>query len=145
MDPHALFQKFVSFTASVHQVTHEMTKDVRPEAVTPVQYQILEYIAVSQPVTPSQISDCQHMSLPNTSREIKKLCEKRLCEKYADPEDRRKQYVRLTAEGKAMMAKVFQQIEARFRLRLQNAASQDLTDIGHAIDVLQSKVFDPGK
>ncbi|MFH5184167.1 MarR family winged helix-turn-helix transcriptional regulator [Paenibacillus sp. TAB 01] len=86
MDPHVLFQKFVSFTASVHQVTQEMTKDVRPEAVTPVQYQILEYIAVSQPVTPSQISDCQHMSLPNTSREIKKLCEKRLCEKYADPE-----------------------------------------------------------
>ncbi|MFH5184168.1 hypothetical protein ACHHV8_16835 [Paenibacillus sp. TAB 01] len=44
-----------------------------------------------------------------------------------------------------MMAKVFQQIEARFRQRLQNAASQDLADIGHAIDVLQSNVFDPGK
>jgi hypothetical protein len=51
LDKKALFHKFVAFTTSVHQVTHEITKDVKSDAITPVQHSILEYIAVSQPVT----------------------------------------------------------------------------------------------
>ncbi|UUZ92307.1 MarR family transcriptional regulator [Paenibacillus sp. P25] len=90
MDKHALFNQFVAFTAAVHQVTDEMTKDVRSETVTLVQYKILEYLAIRQPLTLSQISDCLHMSMPNTSRELRKLIEKKLCVKVADSEDRRK-------------------------------------------------------
>ena len=141
MDKKALFQKFVAFTSSVHHVTHEMTKDVKSDAITPVQYSILEYIAVSQPVTLSQISDCQHMSLPNTSRELKKLSEKNLCEKFAVAEDRRKQYIRLSEEGEAMMNEAFKQIEVRFLQRIKDASDEDLEEINRSLEVLISKVF----
>lgn len=133
------------FSTAVHQVTHEVTKDVKSDDLTPVQFSILEYIAVSQPVTLSQISDCQHMSMPNTSRELKKLSEKNLCEKFAVAEDRRKQYVHLSKEGEAMMNDAFKSIETRFLHRIKDASEEELEEIDRALDVLHAKVFYSGK
>jgi DNA-binding MarR family transcriptional regulator len=141
VDKNPLFQKFVAFTAAVHQITYEMTKDVKFEAITPVQYKILEYIAVSKPVTISEISDCMHMSMPNTSRELKKLSEKKLCEKIADDEDRRKQFIRLSEKGEAMMNEAFQRIKSRFDERIKNVSEEELKEIERALDLLHRKVF----
>lgn len=141
MDNSLLFQKFVALTTAVHQITNDMTKGVRPEALTPVQYKILEYIAVSQPVTLSEISDCMHMSMPNTSRELRKLSEKHLCEKITDAEDRRKQSIRLSPEGEAMMHEVFGRTEAQFVQRLGNVSEEERQEIERALDLLQNKVF----
>ncbi|WP_375090265.1 MarR family winged helix-turn-helix transcriptional regulator [Peribacillus sp. RS7] len=141
MDNKALFDKWVSFTTSVHQVTHELTQHAKSTSITPVQYNILEYITVSQPVTPSEISDCQHISMPNTSRELKKLSEKNLIEKLSDSEDRRKQYIRLSKEGERMMNEAFAIVESRFQSRLQHASKEDLEDIERAMDILHTKLF----
>ncbi|QGM31956.1 MarR family transcriptional regulator [Bacillus sp. N3536] len=141
MDKTTLFNKLVLFTTSVHRVTHELTQNAKSELITPVQYNILEYITVSQPVTPSEISDCLHVSMPNTSRELKKLSEKNLIEKINDNEDRRKQYVRLSSVGEDIMREAFENIESRFLARIQNSTKEDLKEIEHALDVLQEKLF----
>ncbi|MGM1047850.1 DNA-binding transcriptional regulator, MarR family [Paenibacillus uliginis N3/975] len=141
MDKVALFHKFVTFTTAVHEVTHEITKDIKPDDITPVQYSILEYIAVSQPVTLSEISDCKHISMPNTSRELKKLTEKNLCEKFDVAEDRRKQLIRLSEAGQTMMDGAFQRIGGRFLERIKDVSAEELEDIERALNVLQSKVF----
>lgn len=141
MDLEAFFQKFVTFTTSVHEVTYELTKDIKPEDITPVQYSILEYIAVSQPVTLSEISECKNISMPNTSRELKKLTEKNLCEKLDVAEDRRKHMIRLSDTGQAMMNEAFQRIGERFLNRIKGASAEELEEINQALDVLQSKVF----
>jgi len=137
----ALFQKIVLFTAAVHQVTHDISKDIRPTDITPVQYRILEYIAVGQPVTLSQISECQNMSMPNTSRELKKLCEKQICEKFTDPTDRRKQYIRLTSKGTVVMNEVFAQIHNRLQQRLEGASQAKINEISDALTLLQNTIF----
>ncbi|MOA03198.1 HTH-type transcriptional regulator MhqR [compost metagenome] len=141
MDRSAIFHKFVAFSAAVHQITNDMTKDVKSEAITAVQYNILEYIAVSQPCILSDISECMHMSMPNTSRELKKLTDKQLCEKVADTEDRRKQFIRLSVKGQTVMNEVFAQIETRFNERIQGISEKELKEIEQALDVLHSKVF----
>lgn len=141
MDNNSLFQKFVAFTTAVHQITSDITKDVKSEALTPVQYKIIEYIAVSQPVTLSEISDCMHMSMPNTSRELKKLTEKQLCERVTDPGDRRKQGITLSASGEAMMGEAFQTIGRRFEERIAKVTEAERQEIGRALDLLQEKVF----
>ncbi|MFT8320135.1 MAG: MarR family winged helix-turn-helix transcriptional regulator [Bacillus sp. (in: firmicutes)] len=141
MNKKDLFQKFVAFTTSVHQVTHELTKDAKSDTVTPVQYSILEHIYIHQPVTISEISDCQHMSMPNTSRELKKLLEKKLIEKGEDTKDRRKQLIRLSKGGETMMNHVFMHIEARFLQRIQDASQEELAEIDRALDLLHTKVF----
>lgn len=145
MDKEVFFHKLVTFTTAVHEVTFDLTKDVRPEGITPVQYSILEYIAVSQPVTLSQISDCKNISMPNTSRELKKLTEKNLCEKLDVAEDRRKQMIRLSDAGQAMMNKAFEQIGERFLERIKDSSTDELEEISRALDVLHSKVFNSGQ
>lgn len=141
MDKKALFHKLVSFTSSVHRVTNELTQNAKPDSVTQVQYKILEYITVNQPVTPSEISDCQNMSMPNTSRELKKLSEYGFIEKMNDTEDRRKQYIRLSKDGEIVMKGAFAAIESRFLNRVQKASEEDLEDIERALDILQTKLF----
>ncbi|MGB2873740.1 MarR family winged helix-turn-helix transcriptional regulator [Psychrobacillus psychrotolerans] len=141
MDKNALFYKLVSFTSSVHRVTQELTKNAKSHSISQVQYNILEYISVSQPVTPSEINDCQNMSMPNTSRELSKLSKKNLIEKLNDTEDRRKQYIRLSSDGEAMMNEAFATIESRFLKRIENASIEDLNDIERALEILQAKLF----
>ena len=141
LDKSSLFHQFVTFTATVHQVTHELTQNVTVANITPLQYKILEYIKVSQPVTPTEISECQHMSLPNTSRELRKLQDQHLIEKYNDTEDRRKQYIRLSNEGDKMMEEAFACVEERFLQLIQHATQEDLKDIQHALSILEQKVF----
>ena len=141
MDKKNLFYKLVAFTTSVHRVTNELTKNAKSDSISQVQYNILEYIAVSHPVTPSEINDCQNMAMPNTSRELRKLSEKNLIEKIHDPADRRKQYIRLSKEGEVLMNEAFSTIESRFLKRIQNASAEDLEEINQAIDILQKKLF----
>jgi len=141
LDKSSLFHQFVTFTATVHQVTHDLTQNVTVANITPLQYKILEYIKVSHPVTPTEISECQHMSLSNTSRELRKLQEQNLIEKFNDTEDRRKQYIRLSDEGDKMMEEAFACIEERFLQLIQHATQNDLKDIQHALNVLEQKIF----
>ncbi|WP_018754383.1 MarR family transcriptional regulator [Paenibacillus terrigena] len=141
VDKEAFFQQIVAFTTAVHEVTHTFTKDIKPDDITPLQYGILEYLAVSQPVTLSQISDCKHISMPNTSREIRKLCEKNLCEKFDAADDRRKQMIRLSEEGQAMMNVAFARIGGRFLERMKGASEEEWKDIQQAMQVLHTKVF----
>lgn len=141
MDKHALFQKFVAFTAAIHEVTSDMTRDVRSEDITPLQYKMLEYIAISQPVTLSEISECMHISMPNTSRELRKLNEKQLCDKLTDKEDRRKQYIRLSEQGEMMMNEAFGRVESLFAERIAHVSEEELQEIERALDLLHSKVF----
>lgn len=144
MDKKELFYQAVSFITSVHQVTYDMTKDFALGDITPVQYGMLEYIAVSQPVTLSQISDCKHISMPNTSRELKKLTDRGLCEKYDAPEDKRKQYIRLSPDGQSFMNAAFAHMETQFQHRLRHATEADLGRIAEAMKVLQGSLFEDG-
>jgi MarR family transcriptional regulator, teicoplanin-associated locus regulator len=141
VDKSTLFNKIVLFSASVSRVTHELTKDVKSDSITEVQYKILENILVSQPVTPSEINDCMHMSMPNTSRELSKLSKKNLIEKISDSKDKRKQYIRLSPDGEVLMKEAFASIESRFLERIQDATLEDLKDIERSIEILQTKLF----
>lgn len=141
MDERKLFQKFITFTASVHQLKHALTNDLRPTNLTPIQYNILEYISINEPAIPSDISSCHQMSLPNTSRELKNLMEKNLINKFTDEKDRRKQYIVLSDEGKEVMNLVFREVEQILKKRIDTLSGEQLQEIATAMELLQNKVF----
>nr|WP_237179197.1 MarR family transcriptional regulator [Paenibacillus sp. MMS18-CY102] len=141
MDKSTLFHQMVAFLTAVHESQHEFSKDIPMGDITPVQYGILEYIAVQQLTTLSEISDCKHLSMPNASRELRKLTDKGLCERYSDAGDKRKQLIRLTSEGQAFMNEAFGQMDVKFQQRLHGLSSDQLQQISDAIGVLQSTVF----
>jgi DNA-binding MarR family transcriptional regulator len=141
MDKKLFPYKFVDFLISVHQITDEITKSVKPDGLTPVQFKILEFVAANSPTTLSQLSDCLHMPLPNTSRELKKLEEKKLCTKKSGTKDRRKQYICLSKDGEALMHEVFKKVESKFLARLKDDSQNDLEEIDNALKLLNTKVF----
>ncbi|URN95591.1 MAG: MarR family transcriptional regulator [Candidatus Pristimantibacillus lignocellulolyticus] len=141
MDKYALFQQLIPFISSVHQMSHDMAKDVKSDSITPVQYKIMEYLAVSPPALLSDISDCMKMSMPNTSRELKKLTEQQLVEKIVDDSDRRKYYIHLTQQGTKMMDEAFAQIYLQFSERIADLSEADLIAVEDALHTLQTKVF----
>lgn len=141
MNEKTLFEKVISFTSAVHLTTQQLTKDVKNEHLTSVQYAILEYITVSQPVTPSEISECLHISLPNTSRELRKLLEQKWIIKETDAVDRRKQVISLSTEGTKMMSTSFQKIEHKFQKRIEHLTAAEKIELEQALDLLQQKLF----
>lgn len=136
-----LFQQTVAFVASVHQVHTEWTKLIPMEGITPLQYRIIEYLMVHQPLSPSQISACMDVSMPNTSRELKKLTDKGLCVKFNDPSDRRKQYFQLSPVGEQYMGQAFACMQAQLSTQLESLSEAELGRITEAMQLLQATVF----
>jgi len=141
MDHKALFPQIVSFIASVHQVKHDLTKEISIDGITPVQYGILELLAVDQPMTLSQICECRDMSMPNASRELKKLIDNGLCIKFSTDEDRRKQYISLSPHGEEVMEQAFAHIWKQLQLRLESISSEQLAELPKAMELLQHTLF----
>lgn len=137
------FNQFVKFTTSVHQVKNELTKNVKPSTISQVQYNMLEFIAVNQPVTASEINDCLNMTISNTSRELSKLDEKNLIVKINDDKDKRKQQIHLSKEGEAFIKEIFRTIESRFFNRVQDMSTENSKEMEEAMDFLQKKLFFP--
>ncbi|MDQ0062684.1 MarR family winged helix-turn-helix transcriptional regulator [Paenibacillus harenae] len=141
MEKKELFQQLIAFITDVHQMKHNVTKGFSIEDITPAQYGILEFIAVSQPVTVSEISECKDMSMPNTSRELKKLIDKSLCWKYDADEDKRKQYVRLAPKGEELMGNVFAHMENWVGERVRGLSGEELEQLSQAMELLRSTIF----
>jgi DNA-binding MarR family transcriptional regulator len=141
VDKKVLFQQLVAFITDVHQMKHDVTKDLSIADITPAQYGILEYIAVSQPVTVSEISECKDMSMPNTSRELKKLSDKALCVKYEAEDDKRKQYVRLSEQGEKLMGNAFAHIEDWMGERVRGLSGEELGQLSNAMELLRTTIF----
>ncbi|MBD3860260.1 MarR family transcriptional regulator [Bacillus sp. 28A-2] len=138
--PH-FFKEFVAFASTFSERKHDLMSKVKPPDLTPLQYLILEQLAVSEPLTPSEIADCQHMSLPNVSRELKKLQEKQFIDRREDQEDKRKHVIMLSEKGRECMDKAFQQIEAMLIDSLSPSNQNQMDDIVQALRLLNQTIF----
>ncbi|MGM7682283.1 MarR family transcriptional regulator [Cytobacillus sp. Hm23] len=141
MDNITLFNKLIKFTDSVYSVTYDLSKDEKPQNITSVQYDMLVLIALKKRTSPSQISDCLHISMPNVSRELKKLGEHNLIKRSSDIEDRRKQYISLSREGEILIEEIYNRILIKFNNRIKNPSQKELEEIDGAVDVLQKYVY----
>ncbi|UXO87114.1 MarR family winged helix-turn-helix transcriptional regulator [Bacillus safensis] len=138
--PH-FFKEFVAFASTFSELKHDLMSKVKPRELTPLQYLILEQLAVSEPLTPSEIADCQHMSLPNVSRELKKLHEKQFIDREEDCNDKRKHVIMLSGKGRACMNEAFQHIERMLIDSLSPSDIEQMDDIVQALRLLNQTIF----
>ncbi|MFD0959682.1 MarR family winged helix-turn-helix transcriptional regulator [Paenibacillus chungangensis] len=138
----ALFKELFSFINAFHTIMHEVKKG-HPmlREVTGLQYDILEYMAVEQPLTMSQISSCMGLSMPNASRELRKLTDKGLCERVDDPADGRKQYITLSPLGLERMSEAFAYMREQFMSRVEGISEEKREELTEALKLLQATFF----
>ncbi len=141
MDNNLFFQAIIGFIGAVHANTHSLMKDARSDKITPQQHSILEYVYFSSAVTTSQIADCLNISLPNASRELKKLSTLDLITKVIDEEDRRKTAISLSEKGKKLMQCTFEKIQKKFWENAGRFSESEMQLILSSMNVLEKKVF----
>jgi len=83
------------FGFGFNKLSYELLEEIKPAGITSVQFKILQYLSDGELITASQISSCLGMSVPNTSREVKKLNDKNLILKKTDENDKRVSFISL--------------------------------------------------
>lgn len=141
MDYNQFFGEVMGFIAKVHEKTHEYLIEARPEGLTPLQCEILEYIYFEQNKTISDIAHCLKLSLPNCSREIKKLEQGGYIKKVQDTEDRRKSYISLDENGLKFTEVTFERLKVRIFNKLGDISEEELKANLEAIRLLEKHVF----
>ena len=141
MDKNHFFHAVISFTGNVHASTHSLMKDTRSNEITPQQHSILEYIFFNKAVTASQVADCLNISLPNTSRELKKLSELELIARKPDEKDRRKTTIKLSDPGQDLMLRTFERIQNKFWEQAGQLSENEMELIISSMKILEKKVF----
>jgi MarR family transcriptional regulator, teicoplanin-associated locus regulator len=143
MDKNLFFQAVINFISNVHSSTHFLKKDARSNKITPQQHSILEYVFFSKEVTTSQVADCLNISLPNASRELKKLFKLNLIVKESNEKDRRKTTISLSEPGQNLMLRTFERIQKNFWKQAEELSEDEMRSIISSMKVLEKKVFIP--
>ncbi|RTZ98717.1 MAG: MarR family transcriptional regulator [Deltaproteobacteria bacterium] len=143
MDKKLFFQNLIHFIGTVHASTHFLMKNARSDEITPQQHSILEYIFFNKAVTTSQVADCLNISLPNASRELKKLLNLELIVKVVNNKDRRTNTIRLSVQGQNLMHRTFERIEKNFWERSGEMSEKEMKAIISSIKILEKKIFIP--
>jgi len=141
MDKNQFFQTVISFIGNVHSSTHFLTKDSRSNKITPQQHSILEYVFFSKAVTTSQVADCLNISLPNASRELKKLFKLDLIVKESNAKDRRKTTISLSEPGQNLMLGTFERIQKNFWKQSGELSEDEMKSVIFSMTVLEKKIF----
>jgi DNA-binding MarR family transcriptional regulator len=115
------------------------TRMLQPFGLTPADYTVLAALRrVGAPYrsSPSQLYSVLHRSSGGMSKMLKRLEERRLVERFADPHDGRGSLVGLTEAGVAMQEKVFTDLLNGTHELLAPVSPGQLADIDQSLRVL---------
>lgn len=134
-------RQLVEFAIAFNKMSHQLLTAVRPEGMTALHFELLHFLLTEQAATLTQIAQCVGMSLPNTSREIRKLQEKQLVSKTADKQDKRIQYVSLSPAGLDLMQAVSLKLEQLIEERYEGLSEAETAAVSEAMAVLNGKLL----
>lgn len=145
MNSNDFLKTIIDFTISVHDVTDEIRNAVKPETITPQQYRILEMIFLNQISSVSEVCTCLGISMPNASREIKKLSTLGYIKKIPHATDGRRSMISLTEIGALTMEKAFDKVKDIFQEKLVDIPLREQEELMKSMHILVEKLFNSPK
>jgi len=133
--------KMIQFFSATQKTLFDFMNGAIPEDITPIQYNILEYIFFGNKCILSNISECLYMSLPNTSREVKKLVTKGYIRREDDPTDKRKHYLILTDSGNKLMETSLGVLLSNANEKYKDMSVEEQKETAQLMDQLMAKIF----
>ena len=134
-------QFLFEYFAASQTTLFDLTKQSKPKELTAIQYNILEYLYFNEGKGLSTLAECMYLSLPNASREVKKLIEKNLLKKENDPNDKRKSYLFLTTDGLTIMQDTFNNITALLDVKLNALTETEQIKLMEDMKNIKEKLF----
>ncbi|MDT3425371.1 DNA-binding MarR family transcriptional regulator [Paenibacillus forsythiae] len=133
-----------TFGTEFSKMTRWLLTEIKPEEITLTQFEILHFLYTEDSATFGQIGACAGMSLPNTSREVKKLIGKKLVAKRANLKDKRVYFVELTPPGQELMAASSAKLERLISGRYSHLNPAEISEVMQALDLLSEKLLGNG-
>jgi DNA-binding MarR family transcriptional regulator len=130
-----------SFGFGFGQLTYELLDEIQPAGITPLQFKILQYLSRGESITLSQISICLGMTVPNTSREVKKLLAKNLLQKTPDEQDHRVSFITLSPTGVDLMTQTFAKLKKNISIRYAHLDAGEIEKVVKALGVISEKLL----
>lgn len=121
----------------VHSLSREIRAHRRPGALTETQYLVLGSLDRGGPATPAELGEAHHVRSQTLTPALNALADAGLVRRRRDETDRRRQYVELTAAGRAV-------IEEDREIRnawLETAMAERLTDLERGVLLLAGPVL----
>lgn len=121
----------------VHSLRREIRAHRRPGPLTETQYLILGSLDRGGPATPAELGEAHHVRAQTLTPALNALAEAGLVHRRRDEADRRRQYVELTEQGRAV-------IEEDREIRndwLRAAMAERLTDLERGVLLLAGPVL----
>jgi len=129
------------FGFGFNKLSYELLEEIKPDGITSVQFKILQYLSDGERITLSQISCCLGMSVPNTSREVKKLFEKTLIQKSPDEHDKRVSFITLSPIGAELMNAAFARLKKNISVKYAHLESGEIDEIVKALALISEKLL----
>jgi len=129
------------FGFGFNKLSYELLEEIKPEGITSVQFTILQYLSDGQRITLSQISCCLGTSVPNTSREVKKLFEKSLIQKIPDEHDKRASLISLSPTGAELMNAAFTRLKKNIAVKYAHLESGEIDEVIMALALISEKLL----
>ncbi|MBD1372564.1 MarR family transcriptional regulator [Hazenella sp. IB182357] len=136
MDLQTIFNNYLKLVNAFNLFSGDITRGIEYD-MTPSQFNLLEYVKMNQPVMVTQVCQCLDMSLPNVSRELKKIQDKGFIEKKTSHEDRRKVYIHLSESGEKFMENYLTHVKSNFLQHIEGVPEEELIKINGAMEILQ--------
>jgi len=129
------------FGFGFNKLSYELLEEIKPAGITSVQFKILQYLSDGELITASQISSCLGMSVPNTSREVKKLNDKNLILKKTDENDKRVSFITLSQTGAEVMNTTFTRLKKNISIRYAQLKPGEIDETIKAMELISEKLL----
>lgn len=133
---HSFADSIFRFFYASESTLHKLMENTKPDNLTNIHYKIMEYLYFNDGTDISSLADCLYLSLPNTSREIKKLIASDYVYKSVDPQDKRRFFIHLSDSGKTIIHDVLEKAmvnATKMYAHLDAKAQEELTQCIHKV------------
>lgn len=138
-------QEFIAtvfkFFVSSQKTLYEFTFGTRPNETTQIQYNILEMLYFTPGKQLMDIGECLGLSMPNASREIKKLTEKGYMKKEQDTTDRRNHHLYLTQNGQQIVKGSLDAVVEKMNKVYHDLSDKEQDELMNNMHMLMDKFF----
>ncbi|HXF58038.1 MAG TPA: MarR family transcriptional regulator [Actinomycetota bacterium] len=120
-----------------------LARRLRQEAeagISPSQLSALATVERDGPMTMGDLCGVEHVQPPTMTRIVAALVEAGLLERWADPDDRRVSWVRITSRGARLLARARSRKDAYLARRLRSLEPRELALLEEAAGVLERLV-----
>lgn len=133
-------QTIFQFISETNALSYNISKDHKPENITLLQYNLLEYLYLNDGVSLKKICSHMSMSIGSTRREISKLIDLGYIHKEKDIDDKRLIKLYINRKGKLLLDECFFQFVKDVNKKYEYLSEEEQINLSECMKYIIKKL-----